>query len=141
MMFGQVRGFIPASQLSNHHRIREKTSQEGLQELVSQTITVKVIEVDRSRNRLILSEKAAMKEIRAAKRHDLEEGDICDGRIVNLADFGAFVDIGGIEGLVHLSELSWNRVNHPADLLEVGDEVQVYILGVDEDRGHAGAAW
>lgn len=139
MMFGQVRGFIPASQLSNHRRTREKPGQEGLQELVGQSITVKVIEVDRSRNRLILSEKAAMKEIRAAKRQqilsDLEEGNICDGRIVNLADFGAFVDIGGIEGLVHLSELSWKRVNHPADLVEVGDEVQVYILNVDEDRG------
>jgi small subunit ribosomal protein S1 len=139
MMFGQVRGFIPASQLSNHRRMKEKSGQEGLQELVGQTITVKVIEVDRSRNRLILSEKAAMKEVRAAKRQqilsDLEEGDICDGRIVNLADFGAFVDIGGIEGLVHLSELSWKRVNHPEDLVEIGDEVQVYILSVDEDRG------
>lgn len=139
MMFGQVRGFIPASQLSNLRRTKEKSGNEGLQFLVGQTISVKVIEVDRSRNRLILSEKAAMKEIRAAKRErllgDLEEGEIRDGRIVNLADFGAFVDIGGIEGLVHLSELSWKRVNHPADLVEVGDEVQVFILSVDEERG------
>ncbi len=139
MMFGQVRGFIPASQLSNHHRTKEKSGDERLQELVGQTVTVKVIEVDRSRNRLILSEKAAMKEIKAAQRQellgDLEEGEIRDGRIVNLADFGAFVDIGGIEGLVHLSELSWKRVNHPADLVEVGDEVQVFILSVDEERG------
>jgi small subunit ribosomal protein S1 len=139
MMFGQVRGFIPASQLSNHRRTKEKSGDERLQELVGQTVTVKVIEVDRSRNRLILSEKAAMKEIKAAQRQellgDLEEGEIRDGRIVNLADFGAFVDIGGIEGLVHLSELSWKRVNHPADLVEVGDEVQVFILSVDEERG------
>lgn len=139
MMFGQVRGFIPASQLSNHRRTKEKSGDEGLQNLVGQTVTVKVIEVDRSRNRLILSEKAAMKEIKAAQRQellgDLEEGEIRDGRIVNLADFGAFVDIGGIEGLVHLSELSWKRVNHPADLVEVGDEVQVFILSVDEERG------
>lgn len=139
MMFGQVRGFIPASQLSNLHRTKEKSGNEGLQDLVGEAISVKVIEVDRSRNRLILSEKAAMKEIKAAKRErllgDLEEGEIRDGRIVNLADFGAFVDIGGIEGLVHLSELSWKRVNHPADLVEVGDEVQVFILSVDEERG------
>jgi len=139
MMFGQVRGFIPASQLSNHRRTKEKSGDERLQELVGQTVTVKVIEVDRSRNRLILSEKAAVKEIKAAQRQellgDLEEGEIRDGRIVNLADFGAFVDIGGIEGLVHLSELSWKRVNHPADLVEVGDEVQVFILSVDEERG------
>lgn len=139
MMFGQVRGFIPASQLSNHRRTKEKSGDEGLQKLVGQTVTVKVIEVDRSRNRLILSEKAAMKEIKATQRQellgDLEEGEIRDGRIVNLADFGAFVDIGGIEGLVHLSELSWKRVNHPADLVEVGDEVQVFILSVDEERG------
>ena len=86
-----------------------------------------------------MSERAATKEVREAKRAELmktlEEGTVVDGRIVNLADFGAFVDIGGIEGLVHLSELSWKRVNHPADLVEVGDEVQVFILSVDEERG------
>ena len=139
IMLGQVRGFIPASQLSNQRRSSQRTGDERLRNLIGEEVTVKVIEVDRSRNRLILSERAAMKEIRAAKRkqilHDLKEGETRDGRVVNLADFGAFVDIGGIEGLVHLSELSWKRVNHPADLLEIGAEVKVYILGVDQERG------
>ena len=139
IMLGQVRGFIPASQLSNQRRSSQRTGDERLRNLIGEEVTVKVIEVDRSRNRLILSERAAMKEIRAAKRkqilHDLKEGETRDGRVVNLADFGAFVDIGGIEGLVHLSELSWKRVNHPADLLEIGAEVEVYILGVDQERG------
>jgi small subunit ribosomal protein S1 len=138
-VFGQLRGFIPASQLSNEHRSRERGNEERLRQLLGEEVTVKVIEVDQSRNRLILSEKAALKEIRAAKRakimKELSEGETRDGRIVNLAEFGAFVDIGGIEGLVHLSELSWKRVNHPSDLVEVGEKVKVYILSVDEDRG------
>jgi len=138
VMFGQVRGFIPASQLNNRQRSFVGTSQERLQSLVGEEITTKVIEVDRSRNRLILSERAALKEARASRRQkvleELEEGEIRNGRIVNLADFGAFVDIGGIEGLVHLSELSWKRVNHPSDVLQVGAEVDVYVLGVDRER-------
>ncbi len=139
VVFGQLRGFIPASQLSNERRSTERGSEERLRMLLGEEVTVKVIEVDQSRNRLILSEKAALKEIRAAKRdqimRELSEGETRDGRIVNLAEFGAFVDIGGIEGLVHLSELSWKRVNHPSDLVEVGQKVKVYILSVDEDRG------
>ncbi len=99
----------------------------------------RVIEVDRSRNRLILSERAAAKEIRKEQRKQilgqLEEGDVCEGRVVNLADFGAFIDIGGLEGLVHLSELSWKRVNHPSELLEIGDDVSVHVLNVDRERG------
>ncbi len=140
MMVGQVRGFIPASQLSKSQLTydREQNNEDRLRQFVGEQIMAKVIEVDRSRNRLILSERAALKEKRAAERqsllNELNEGDVKEGRIVNLADFGAFVDIGGIEGLVHLSELSWKRVNHPADILEVGKEVEVYVLNVDEDR-------
>ncbi len=138
VMFGQVRGFIPASQLGSQRRSSEGSSQERLRNYLGEELSAKVIEVDRSRNRLILSERAAMKEIRASRREklldELEEGEIRKGRIVNLAEFGAFVDIGGIEGLVHLSELSWKRVNHPSDLLKVGSEVEVYILGIDRER-------
>ncbi|MFN2221036.1 MAG: S1 RNA-binding domain-containing protein, partial [Candidatus Promineifilaceae bacterium] len=97
---------------------------------------------DRGRNRLILSERAAMREIRAAQREqviaEIEVGETRHGRIVNLADFGAFVDIGGIEGLVHLSELSWKRVDHPSEILDVGDEVDVYVINVDEERFRVG---
>lgn len=136
---GQLRGFIPNSQIGRSRNISNQDSrQKELQILVGKTIKVKVIEVDQERNRLILSEQAARKEIREAMRSELlsntSVGDVCDGRVVNIADFGAFVDIGGIEGLVHLSELSWKRVSNPAEILKIGDTVQVYVLSVDDDR-------
>jgi small subunit ribosomal protein S1 len=137
---GQVRGFVPASQLSSNRQMNNsgESTEEQLRRIVGQKIFAKVIEVDRSRNRLILSERAATKEMREVQRSQildgLKEGEIREGRIVNLADFGAFVDIGGVEGLVHLSELSWKRVNHPADRLKLGDQVSVYILNVDQER-------
>lgn len=138
---GRLRGFIPASQLAIDRRpkARANTNEDRLRSMIGEKIRAKVIEVDRERNRLILSERAAMKEIRAAQRDrlldELEEGETLTGRVVNLADFGAFVDIGGIQGLVHLSELSWKRINNPSELLEVGMEVDVYVLGVDKERG------
>ena len=144
VMLGQVRGFVPASQLGNHRRTRagRGSAEERLAGLVGEEITAKVIEVDRGRNRLILSERAAMKEIRAAQRDkvlaQIEAGETREGRIVNLADFGAFVDIGGVEGLVHLSELSWKRVDHPSEVLSVGDDVEVYVLNVDQERNRVG---
>ena len=135
---GHIRGFIPNSQLSREHQARNKdNADKHFQSLVGKPATTKVIEVDRKRNRLIMSERAASQEIREAKREKLmaklNVGDVCTGKVVNLANFGAFVDIGGIEGLVHLSELSWKRTNNPAEVLQVGDEVQVSILKIDED--------
>jgi small subunit ribosomal protein S1 len=137
---GRLRGFIPASQLSNKRSMGgpRGSAEERLRSLVGEEVLARVIEVDPNRNRLILSERAAMKEIRAAQRaklmSELQEGDVRSGRIVNLADFGAFVDLGGVEGLVHLSELSWRRVAHPSEILKVGMPVEVYVLGVDNDR-------
>ncbi|WP_420644276.1 30S ribosomal protein S1 [Candidatus Leptofilum sp.] len=131
---GQLRGFVPNSQISRRRNDGDK--QNG--KLTNSMIQTKVIEVDRKRGRLILSERAAEKEARQAKRAEilgkLNEGDVLKGRVINLADFGAFIDVGGVEGLVHLSELSWKRVNAPADILEVGDEVEVYVLNIDQDR-------
>ena len=128
---GQLRGFVPNSQVSRRSNFDDKNKSSNF-------IQTKVIEVDRKRGRLILSERAAEKEARQAKRAEilskLEEGAVLKGRVINLADFGAFIDVGGVEGLVHLSELSWKRVNAPADILEVGDEVEVYILNIDQDR-------
>jgi small subunit ribosomal protein S1 len=137
---GHVRGFVPASQLSSsrHLNAQAESSEEQLRKIVGEKIHTKVIEVDRSRNRLILSERAAAKEIREAQRtellDDLQEGQIREGRVVNLADFGAFIDIGGIEGLVHLSELSWKRINHPSEKLKLGESIKVYVLNVDFER-------
>ncbi len=136
---GMVRGFVPASQLDSSRRYDNTQSNEDrLRSLVGEEVTARVIEVDRSRNRLILSERAAAKEIRAEQRKQIlgqiGDGDVCEGKVVNLADFGAFVDIGGLEGLVHLSELSWKRVNHPSELLAIGDKVKVHVLNVDRER-------
>ncbi|MEZ4516237.1 MAG: S1 RNA-binding domain-containing protein [Chloroflexota bacterium] len=137
---GQLRGFVPNSQLARDRMAtgNSDNKQRALQELVGEPITFKVIEVDRERNRLILSELAASREVRQQRREELlekiEEGNVYTGKVVNIADFGAFVDIGGIEGLVHLSELSWKRVQSPNDLVQRGDTVQVQVLNVDTER-------
>lgn len=133
----QVRAFIPASQLGLPLTPGSDT-EAHLKQFVGQTLETRVIEVDPSRNRLILSARDAVKKMREKKRTqmltELTEGDICEGKVVNLESFGAFVDIGGLQGLVHLSELSWKRINNPAEILEVGDTIEVYILGVDNDK-------
>lgn len=136
---GRLRGFMPISQLSVDRNFdRNRSTAAQLQGIVGEEIVAKVLEVDRSRNRLILSERAATREKRAAQREallqELEPGEVRDGRVVNLTDFGAFVDLGGLEGLVHISELSWKRVGKPGDVVQIGDQVQVYVLDVDEER-------
>jgi small subunit ribosomal protein S1 len=144
VQMGQLRGFVPASQLDNIRRdIGEgATPEDRWGHLMGDPIQCKVIEVDRGRNRLILSERAAMKEWRESQKDRLldrlQEGEICKGRVINLADFGAFVDLGGADGLIHLSELSWKRVSHPREVVNVGDEVKVYVLNVDRDRRRIG---
>lgn len=137
---GQLRGFVPNSQL-RRDRVQDSdpdSRQRSYQALVGQSIMAKVIEVDRPRNRLILSEQAASREIRQARKSELfaslEEGAIFEGQVVNLADFGAFVDIGGIEGLVHLSEMSWKRIQRPGDMLQKGATVKVQVISVDPER-------
>jgi small subunit ribosomal protein S1 len=140
---GKVRGFVPASQIfSSRSRRRGTSGEEFLSSLVGQTMQLKIIEIDRSRNRLILSERAAQRELRKKQKEqllsELQEGDIRTGEVISLCDFGAFVDLGGADGLVHLSELSWRRVSHPGEVLEVGDEVQVYVINVDRERKRIG---
>ncbi len=106
------------------------------------SLMLKVIDIDRKRNRLILSERLAMREWRRQQKEQLldtlKEGDSYDGLISSIADFGAFVDLGGADGLIHLSELSWNRVNHPSEVVNVGDKVKVQILSVDQERRRIG---
>lgn len=138
---GRVRGFVPASQIASVRLSRsdsEEERMERLSELVNQNFMFKIIELDRRRNRLILSERAAMREWRQDQKDrlidELEEGETRKGTVSSLCDFGAFVDLGGADGLIHLSELSWSRVGHPREVLKVGQEVEVYVLGVDRDR-------
>ena len=111
--------------------------------MVGEPIKVRVIEVDRERRRLILSERLALCRRRARRSRiacwmRLSEGEVRTGRVTSLADFGAFVNIDGADGLVHLSEISWERIQHPNEVLKVGDEVQVKVISVDRERKRIG---
>ncbi len=141
---GGLRGFVPASQISLSRRAGMKgdTPEQRWQEMVGQEIDVCVIEVDRERRRLILSERAASTETRETIKErvidELNEGDVRRGRVTSLADFGAFVNISGADGLVHLSEISWDRIQHPSEVLKVGQEVDVKVISVDRDKRRIG---
>ena len=147
---GQVRGFVPASQLSttsqamnrNNSSDGEVAPEDRWAGLMGAELKLKVIDIDRSRNRLILSERLAMREWRRHQKEQLlaslAEGETFEGVISSIADFGAFVDLGGADGLIHLSELSWNRVSHPSEVVKVGEKVNVQILSVDTERRRIG---
>ncbi|NDJ77781.1 MAG: S1 RNA-binding domain-containing protein [Chloroflexi bacterium] len=142
--FGKVRGFVPASQISRERQQRSSSGspEERWGSMVGEEIAVKVVEIDRSRNRLILSERAAAREWREKQKarllEELAVGENRVGRVISLADFGAFVDLGGADGLVHLTELSWKHVTHPREVLEVGQEVEVQVISIDRQRKRIG---
>lgn len=123
-----LRGFVPSS----HLRTRDA------EELVGKTVQLKVLSVDSKQNNLIMSHRKVVSEQQAEQRKDLFEniqiGQIVSGDVVRLADFGAFIDIGGIDGLLPLSQISWRWVDHPADILKVGEKIKVEIIGVDEEK-------
>jgi small subunit ribosomal protein S1 len=137
---GGIRGFIPASQVSIARRWRAdgESPDQRWGKMVGEPIAAKVIEVERRRNRLILSERAAAREARDTLKKrlisELKPGDERVGYVISLADFGAFVDIGGADGLVHTSEISWKRISHPRDVLKIGQEVEVRVLALDPDQ-------
>jgi small subunit ribosomal protein S1 len=140
---GRLRGFVPASQLSPEHQGSSKQQpEERWARLVGMSIFVKVIELNRKRKRLILSERAALRQYRDVQKEklldELRVGEVCRGTVSSLSDFGAFVDLGGADGLIHLSELSWNRSDKPSDVLKVGQQVEVYVLNVDRERKRIG---
>jgi small subunit ribosomal protein S1 len=141
---GRLRGFVPASQISLLRR--PSSSNENMEQryskMIGEPMAVRVIEVDRARRRLILSERLALQETRETLKdrllEELAEGSVRTGRVTSLADFGAFVNIDGADGLVHLSEISWERIQHPNELLKVGQEVQVKVISVDRERKRIG---
>ncbi len=143
---GRLRGFVPASQLSMpHQRMMGDDSQppeQRYQKLVGQPTYVKVIEIDRERNRLILSERAASKEARAAQKDkllsEIDVGSVVEGDVSSVKDFGVFVDLGGADGMIHLSELSYQRVKHPGEVVKEGDHVRVKVISVDKESGRIG---
>jgi small subunit ribosomal protein S1 len=129
-----LRGFVPASQLVSFVvDNREEVRRNALMERLGHTLELRVIELDREKNRLIFSERAARVKsgTRAEILHSLQPGDRASGFITNLCEFGAFVDLGGVEGLIHISELSWGRVGHPTDILQRGQHVDVFVLEID----------
>jgi small subunit ribosomal protein S1 len=140
---GGLRGFVPASQISLLRRPgADENAEQRYVKSVGDPMKVRVIEVDRARRRLILSERLALQETRETLKDrlldELAEGDVRTGRVTSLADFGAFVNIDGADGLVHLSEISWERIQHPNEVLKVGDEVSVRVISVDRDRKRIG---
>ena len=142
---GRVRGFVPASQLSPQWQGQQDTEADPEQRwarLVGQKLQLKVVELDRLRNRLILSERIAMRDVRKGQKDrllaSLQRGDVLKGIVTSIADFGAFVDLGGADGLIHLSELAWHRVGHPSEVLKVGQQVEVYVMNVDPEKKRIG---
>lgn len=130
--FGRIRGFIPQSHVADIPRSATGDQlRDAKNDMMGQQLKVKVVEVNRERNRLILSEREAQQAVKQQMLEDLEVGSVVKGTVVGLVDFGAFVDIGGIDGLIHISNLDRRYVNHPSDVLEIGDEVEVRIDEVD----------
>jgi small subunit ribosomal protein S1 len=141
--FGHLRGFVPASHVLDLPRgLKEEERLAHLQETIGNTISVKVIEVNRKRRRLVFSQLEAEQENRAARKEallrELSEGVSRKGVVSGLCDFGAFVDLGGADGLIHISELAWRRVRHPSQVVAVGDELEVYVLNLDDQGKRIG---
>jgi len=135
--WNSLQGFVPASQLKKVPVFEDEISRdEQLSRWVGEELQLKVIELDRSRNRLVLSERATMWGPKDGERvmAEIAPGETWRGYVSNLCSFGAFVDLGGIDGLVHLSELSWGRVGHPREVLTIGQEVEVYVMSVDRSN-------
>src|SRR5260221_3094690 len=139
-----IRGFVPISQILNLKREEVASGGENqetaakLQSMKDKELQLKIIEINRARNRLILSERLAVQEWRQRRREELldelKPGEVRRGVVSNLANFGAFIDLGGADGLVHISQLAWSRVNHPSEVLKVGQEVEVQVLSVDKEK-------
>lgn len=143
VQFGDVQAFVPVSHITDLPRgVPENERQSRLAQLVNRKMGFKVIEVDRQRRRLVLSQRNAQKEYREKQKSrllsDLAEGQVRSGVVTGLRDFGAFVDLGGADGLIHISELSWRRVKHPSEVLAVGQEVEVEVLKVDRESKRIG---
>jgi small subunit ribosomal protein S1 len=131
--WNRLEGFIPSSHLTSAGYAQDR--REAWDKLLGDHLTVKVIEVDQDRRRLIFSEREAQKEQRSKDKArllaELSEGDVVPGVVTGMRDFGAFVNLGGADGLIHVSELAWHRVDHPRDILSEGDQIDVYILSLD----------
>lgn len=137
--FNHLRGFVPASHIVDMPRnLSEDQRREELEAQIGRTMRLKVIEVERRRRRLVMSESLAEREYQAARREELFQtlnvGDIIHGEVRSLRPFGAFVDIGGSDGLLHVSEIGWSNINHPREALEVGQKIDVQVIRIDPEN-------
>ena len=133
----RLHGFVPISHLVKMPLGKSEEEKERfLESYLGQELQLKIIECDQERGRVVFSERAALAEAgsRNLLLQRLRSGDCVQGCVTNITDFGIFVDLGGVEGLIHVSEISWGRVRHPADVVSIDDQVQVYVIGVDQDR-------
>lgn len=132
-----VRGFLPVSQLTPEHYPRVTDKDEillKLNQFINKAMVVGVLDIDKKENKVIFSEKIAKKSEIEEKMKKFNVGDVAKGRVTGLADFGVFLNIDGIEGLVHISEIAWDKVNNPSDYVKIGDEIDVQIIGIEQDR-------
>lgn len=133
----ELQGFVPASQLKEVLSFADESDREAqLARRVGEELQLRIIELDPARNRLVLSERALIWAALEGTQllENLRQGDLRHGKVSNLCNFGAFVDLGGVDGLIHVSELAWRRVSHPREVLEIGQEIDVYVLNVDRAR-------
>ncbi len=143
---GRLRGFVPTSQLVSVQSMSQDGASDNLEarlaDLVGKKLKLKVVEMDQKRNRLILSERQANRDWRKQAKErllsELKKGDKCSGIVTSMSDFGAFIDLGGADGLVHLSEITWGHINHPGEVLKIGQRVEAYVLNVDMERRRIG---
>jgi small subunit ribosomal protein S1 len=137
--FGRLRGFVPNSHLTSVPRgLRGDQLQEAKSKLAGKTIKLAVIEVDQRQRRLVLSERVARRRRQSRIFEELSPGDVVTGAVSNVVSYGAFVDLGGVDGLVHISELDWRHVKEASEVVNVGDEIQVYVLDIDPERRRIG---
>jgi small subunit ribosomal protein S1 len=132
-----LQGFVPVSHLVDMPVEKDEAEQENyLKGYLGRSLSLKVIECDPSRGRVVFSERAAqaMPGSRNLLLHELQPGQCVEGTVTNITEFGVFVDLGGVEGLIHVSEISWGRVRHPADVVHYGDQIRVHVINVDADR-------
>lgn len=133
--FESLEGFLPYSLIPELHRMSDRQLSEAIKrEMVGKNLPVKVTEVDQARNRLIFSAQAAKEDMRKHRLEELQVGQIVTGPVVSIVKFGVFIDLQGVDGLVHVSRLDWKRVKHPSELLKVGDEITAKVVGIDRDR-------
>ena len=146
---GRLRGFVPTSQLVSVQSMSQDGASDNLEarlaDLVGKKLKLKVVEMDQKRNRLILSERQANRDWRKQAKErllsELKKGDKCTGIVTSMSDFGAFIDLGGADGLVHLSEITWGHINHPGEVLKIGQRVEAYVLNVDMERRRIGLSF